>query len=354
MDTRKMNLFVMLVIGLTLVLGWILVGGPTDDSGKHAANAPQTPASQAEATPSATQDKTALDTAAQAGQAKQAEPTEQVAAPENTQPPSPEERAHAVNMLDFCNKATASLNNGWLGQGDVLAFFARVYLGEWQLPMLKPRKGKEAVSKRLVPPDGLFEAAEKTQLATNVDTMLKYVDTMLADYRSLAEYVMDPEIVDNGKKGKSLAASIQKSHASFAVARDAYLKLLRDRAAEAENVFLYEHPLKRQIVGARHVFALFAQMAGVLGLDKVDRDRLLALQAELEKEIATAGAPPFPAKPHMERPFRDFVRGAERFAELSQRGLDSGYDNELKRALNEAMVECRETYNAFVRVANGE
>ena len=344
MVTRYGKLVALAVVCLTVALVWLLLSGP----GGKDETSPVVQEGQTPDIPQMSLEPT-LEQAAAIAPTKPGTPKESA-----TPPPGEQEREQAADLLDFCNKATADLNAGWLGQADVLAFFTRIYLGEWQLPMFKARPGKGNVTKRLTPPDGMFAPAEKTQLVANIQDMIKHLDTMLADYRKLEAYVMDPEVVDNGKLGKSLGATIQKSHAAFAAARDAYLGLLRDRAAQAEDIFLYDHPLKRQIVGARHVFALFSQMANVLGLDKVDRERLQKMQDELVREIATAEAPPFPAKPHMERPFRAFVAEARRFARLSQRGLESGYDNELKRALNDAMVQSRENYNAFVRVANGE
>lgn len=347
---ERMNIVVALaVVCLTMALAWLLVGGSVQEAAQGEADKAGAPAA------SATQADVVQKATPPQGAAGEGEISD--AAPAATQPalaPTDEEREQAAELLDFCNKASLALNNGWLGQADVLAFFTRVYLGEWQLPVFKPRGGKGSVTKALVPPDGIFTAEEKTMLAGNVQDMLKNLDAMLADYRKLEAYVMNPEVVDNGKLGKSLGAIIQKSHAAFAAARTAYLDLLRQRSRAAEDVFLFDHPLKRQIVAARHVFVIFSQMANILGLEKTDRERLQVLQDELQAEIATAAAPPFAAKPVVERPFRAFVAEAERFARLSQRGLESGYDNDLKRALNDAMVQSRENYNAFVRVANGD
>ena len=368
MRGRKKDLIYILGIALVILLGWLLT--LTSDSGQPQDLAPAAPvaqgaqdAAQPQATPQrAASPESPAPEQAQTGPAEAPKPAQQQAATQEvatqevpaTPPPTAEERAHATDVLDFCNTATAALNDGWLGQADVLAFFTRVYLGEWQLPKFTPRKGRDAIAAKLTPQDGMFAPEEKKQLGALVQTMLKQLDAMMDDYRELEEYVLDPFEIDDGKRGKRLGASLQKHHAAFAAARTKWLELVRQRARSAEDVFLHDHPLKRQIVAARHVFVLFGQIANVLGLEKVDRERLLALHDELAQEVATAAAPPFPDRPYMERPFRGFVREAERFVRLSQRGLESGYDNELKRQLNGAMTQCRENYNAFVRVANRE
>lgn len=308
-------------------------------------------------------------------------------------PVTPEEKARASLLLDFCNDAERTAFGPWYRQADVLDFYTRIYLGEWKLPKRgEPDSSRAAASRRLMPPAGLFTDEERGRIAGHGEAMGKALEGMIADYKALEAYVADPTIIDDGKKGKELAAAIAKGYARFCASRTALLSLLDERAVVAEDVFLADNPLRRQILCARRIFRLYRQIAEILtpkpaqeppaaadplagAADapasqpdgnaakteegapgatppRVDRAALAAMERELRAVAAYAAEPPFRGKPLDERAYRAFLKEVAAYDAMLARGLAEGFFMPLRKAMNDLAATSRETYNAFVEGMN--
>lgn len=269
-------------------------------------------------------------------------------------PPSQAELDRADRLVAFSNAASTALASGRYAQADVLMAYAKYYLAEWQLakrPAVNPDED-EILARRLVPPVGLFTPEQAKKMAASVQEMNKAIASMRADYRSLEKYVEDALVQDDGVKGKYLAAGIAKAHASFVAARDAFMQVVEAEAAPAEDLLLRNHPLKRQIQAAEHIFAVFGKAASLLAPEKPDREALLAQRQRLAEALADGGRPPFMAAPDLERRYRGFLKQAESYAELFDKGLEEEFYAPLRFELNKAAVASRTAYNDFVRDAN--
>ena len=268
--------------------------------------------------------------------------------------PSPAELEKADRLVAFSNAASMALAAGRYAQADVLMAYTKYYLAEWQLakrPAISPDED-EILARRLVPPAGLFTPEQTKKMAASVQEMNKAIASMRADYRSLEKYVEDAQLQDDGAKGKALGAGIAKAHASFVVARDAYMQIVEAEAAPAEDILLSNHPLKRQIQAAERIFAVFGKAASLLAPDKPDREALQALRQELAAALADGARPPFMAAPDLERRYRGFLKQAENYAELFDQGLNEEFYAPLRFEMNKAAVASRTAYNDFVRDAN--
>ena len=189
-------------------------------------------------------------------------------------------------------------------------------------------------------------------MAACVQDMNKAIASMRADYRTLEKYVEDGSVQDDGTRGKYLAAGIAKAHAAFVVARDAYMQIVEAEAAPAEDMLLYNHPLKRQIQAAERIFSVFGKAASLLAPEKPDRQALQAQRQDLAAALADGGRPPFMAAPDLERRYRGFLKQAEIYAELFDKGLEEEFYAPLRFELNKAALASRAAYNDFVRDAN--
>lgn len=192
----------------------------------------------------------------------------------------------------------------------------------------------------------------ETQLAQGVTEMSKALETMLADYKALEKYVADHTIKDDGAQGKKLVQSLRSAHTTFMAARKSFLETVEARAAQAEDLLLWEHPLKRQIVEARKIFSLFRQAGDLLAPEEPDNAALEQLRGQLEASLHVAGQPPFPAAPQVERAYRAFLKEAALFSQKLAQGGREGFHSRIRRELNESAMRSREAYNAFVRAAN--
>ena len=268
--------------------------------------------------------------------------------------PSQAELDRADRLVAFSNAASTTLASGRYAQADVLVAYAKYYLAEWQLakrPAVNPDED-EILARRLVPPVGLLTPEQAKKMAASVQEMNKAIASMRADYRSLEKYVEDALVQDDGVKGKYLAAGIIRSHAAFVSARDAFMQVVEAEAAPAEDLLLRNHPLKRQIQAAERVFAVFGKAASLLTPEKPDREALLAQRHELAAALADGSRPPFMAAPDLERRYRGFIKQAEAYAELFDKGLEEEFYAPLRFELNRAAVASRTAYNDFVRDAN--
>ena len=269
-------------------------------------------------------------------------------------PPSPADLDRADRLVAFSNTASMALAAGRYAQADVLIAYTKYYLAEWQLakrPVVNADED-EILARRLVPPVGLFTPEQTKKMAASVQEMNKAIASMRADYRTLEKYVEDVSLQDNGVKGKALAAGIARAHAAFVVARDAYMQIVEVEAAPAEDILLSNHPLKRQIQAAEHIFAVFGKVANLLAPDRPDRESLQAQRKELAAALADGGRPPFMAAPDLERRYRGFLKQAESYAELFDQGLAEEFYAPLRFEMNKAAVASRAAYNDFVRDAN--
>lgn len=292
-----------------------------------------------------------------------------------------EERARAESALDFHNTAMNALETGYYALPEALYANARYYLKTWHLPGRPKNVGaREAAKARLRPRAGIFSEAEAAKLTAALAGMDKALDSLLARYKALEDYVADSRIRDDGTRGKALAAKLDEDHAQFMAARKSWLEIVEARAAEAEAALLQGHPLQRQIGAAGAIFANFARAAELLGsedaaaedeaaakgaaaekqaaaaaatLDAATRTTLAHIHTELENRLAEAGKPPFAAAPQLERQYRAFLKEVQAYADALGRGLAEGFYPTQRRELNVAAVRSRAAYNAFVREANG-
>ena len=297
-------------------------------------------------------DKPKVESAAAASKAEA--PAVEQSSEQTSPAPSPADLDRADRLVAFSNAASMALAAGRYAQADVLMAYTKYYLAEWQLakrPAISPDED-EILARRLVPPAGLFTPEQTKKMAASVQEMNKAIASMRADYRSLEKYVEDAQLQDDGAKGKALGAGIAKAHASFVVARDAYMQIVEAEAAPAEDILLSNHPLKRQIQAAERIFAVFGKAASLLAPDKPDREALQALRQELAAALADGARPPFMAAPDLERRYRGFLKQAENYAELFDQGLNEEFYAPLRFEMNKAAVASRTAYNDFVRDAN--
>ena len=332
MPMKKILQILVLVLGLALLLSGC-------ESGKKEAE-------QA--------DKPKVESAAATSKAEAPAPAVEQPVEPASPPPSPADLERADRLVAFSNAASMALAAGRYAQADVLMAYTKYYLAEWQLakrPAINPDED-EILARRLVPPAGLFTPEQTKIMAASVQEMNKAIASMRADYRSLEKYVEDAQLQDDGAKGKALGAGIAKAHASFVVARDAYMQIVEAEAAPAEDILLSNHPLKRQIQAAERIFAVFGKAASLLAPDKPDREALQALRQELAAALADAARPPFMAAPDLERRYRGFLKQAESYAELFDQGLNEEFYAPLRFEMNKAAVASRTAYNDFVRDAN--
>ena len=277
------------------------------------------------------------------------QPTEQA-----SPAPTPEDLDRADRLVAFSNSASTALAAGRYAQADVLMAYTKYYLAEWQLakrPVINPDED-DRLARRLVPPVGLFTQEQTKKMAASVQEMNKAIASMRADYRTLEKYVEDASLQDDGVKGKYLGVGIAKAHAAYVVARDAYMQVVEGEAAPAEDMLLSNHPLKRQIQAAEHIFSVFGKVASLLAPEKSDREALQAQRQKLAAALADGGRPPFMAAPELERRYRNFLKQAEGYAELFDQGLDEEFYAPLRFELNKAALASRAAYNDFVRDAN--
>ena len=330
MPMKKILQILVLVLGLALLLSGC-------ESGKKEAE-------QA--------DKPKVESAAAASKAEA--PAVEQSSEQTSPAPSPADLDRADRLVAFSNAASMALAAGRYAQADVLMAYTKYYLAEWQLakrPAINPDED-EILARRLVPPVGLFTPEQTKKMAASVQEMNKAIASMRADYRALEKYVEDALLQDDGAKGKSLSSGIARAHAAFVVARDAYMQIVEAEAAPAEDILLSNHPLKRQIQAAEHIFAVFGKVASLLAPDRPDREALQAQRQELAAALADGGRPPFMAAPDLERRYRGFLKQAESYAELFDQGLNEEFYAPLRFEMNKTAVASRTAYNDFVRDAN--
>lgn len=267
-------------------------------------------------------------------------------------PPTQEQLDAADAVVAYYNVVATTFADPYFSQADVMMGNVRYYLHEWLLAPRPAGGDGKAVSARLAAPKGMFSEDESRALAQWVADMNQSIDSMRADYRALERYVNDQSIRDDGVKGEALTNSIGKSHERFMAARDGYMGTVEARASSVEEVLLYGHPLKRQILEARKIFGLFSRTAGLLVAQKPDHEALEQVVAKLDASLNNAGRPPFPASPDVERAYREFLKQGTEFKDALAKGLAEGFYNPVREELNSAAQGSRQAYNDFARAAN--
>lgn len=264
--------------------------------------------------------------------------------------PTHEEQKRASDVLAFANTASLSMHANWFSQADVLAFFIRIYLGEWQLAILpKAKKSKTHSLGELTPSIDLFEEDIRHSLLKELDCMRDTLESMLNDYSELDKYVRDETTEDEGRRGKNLARSINASYARFCKARRTYFHVLNQEARKAEDIFLAENPLRRQIMTARAIFDLFYEVTSELSEENPQRSKTRHVKNEIVSLLDYAKEPPFRAAPLLERDYRAFLKDVDAALSALNAGNEEGFSFERREEFNGALEKCRERYNVFVR-----
>ena len=253
----------------------------------------------------------------------------------------------AAKILNFANNTQESITSGWLAQADIIVFFIRVYLGEWELAFLpKVHETKDLAKQRLLPPNGLFSNETTLYLADNLDKMLDNLDLMLKNYNDLAKYVLDENIQDEGVFGKKIAHKILDFYAKFKDARQNYFGVIDEESKSAEDLFLQDEPLRRQIIAARYIFGIFQEVAWA--------QKTRELAKKLALVIDYAAAPPFRGKPLAEMHYRLFLKNATLYHATLTLGNEEGFYPETRQKLNDHLYICRSAYNEFAQMMNRE
>ena len=238
---------------------------------------------------------------------------------------------------------------GWFDQADTIAFFIRIYLGEWQLPILpKTSYSRESSLQALLPPKDLFSEDAREILRDALKKMDEALESMLLDYKALDAYVRDETTIDEGLKGKRLARAINKAHERFTKARKTYYSIIQTEGLAAEDLFLTQAPLRRQILAARALFDQFQTVAFALSEEKVDRTATRILYKNIQAILQYAGMPPFRDSPGYERLYRAFLKDVTHYLEVLNLGNEEGFSTDTRHTLNLILANCRTSYNTFV------
>lgn len=269
----------------------------------------------------------------------------------NTKNPTQTDLQMADEILDFCNVATETFNYGWFAQADLIAFFVRIYLGEWQVAILPKNEDTANDIAKLTPNSDLFSEETRNYLTAELKKMSQALDKMLADYDRLTKYFQDDSVIDEGIKGKQLAAQITANYSLFQTARKNYFGVLDEESKIAEDVYLTSAPLRRQIMAARFLFALFQEVSWSIAEDK-PRAKTRKLHTQLQNIYDYAAAPPFRGKPLLERSYREFLKDVAIYLEVLAQGNEEGFYPDTRKDLNNCLANCRSSYNEFAAELN--
>lgn len=264
----------------------------------------------------------------------------------------PGQMDEADRVLRLTNRATGVLTEGYYRLPDMLLASVQHYLDTWQLAKMPRIRGAKRAEEALSQARGIFTDSELDDLTKTQQEMDNALKNMIADYGRLEKYVINPEIVDDGREGRKISKNIQNAHGVFMRARNTWLEMLDKRAAAAQKIILQEHPLERQILAAEEMFVVFREVAAQLALDAPDRAALQALSASLAEISNRAAKPPFPASPALEREYRRFLKAVNRYVQTLDAALKEGFFVPQKRELNNDLIACRNAWNIFAREAN--
>lgn len=290
------------------------------------------------------------DAARETASITQSNEQKQAAEPEMQIPePEPEALARADRIIAYSNRAHEALEKGHYSLADRLYENSRRYLENWSLPATTRKLPRF----NLKPEEGLFDEKDARLVTEGLLGMDRSLADLLGHYANLEKYVANPEIRDDGKQGRALAARIRTAHESFIAARRTWLEIVQARAAEAQELLLYRHPLQRQIMAGNDIFAQIGEVTHLLGSGSPQTELLRACRQNIEDLIALGAKPPFPARPALERLYRAFLKQAQQYLTSLERGLAEGFYQVQKKELNLAGQNCAAAWNLFAREANG-
>lgn len=270
---------------------------------------------------------------------------------EPSPPLSPAELKEADRIIAFSNQSRDIFQKGLYGAAAYLKHSVDNYRENWHLAQRPKLPETHKPNPNLQIPAGIFDKAEEEQLSQALNDMDKALNDLLNNYRQLEKYIADPSIRDDGKQGLKLSSKASDNYLQYMKARHTWMEIVEAKAEEAEAKLLREHPLQRQILAAKNIFAQMRELGELLSANS-DRQTLTSLRQNLNAIIAEAGKPPFQAAPSLERLYKNFLKEAEKYSSILDRGILEGFHNIQRRELNASAAKCREAYNEFVRAAN--
>ncbi len=154
--------------------------------------------------------------------------------------------------------------------------------------------------------------------------------------------------MDEGKRGVELVASLEADYEAFAKARDHFITTVNAKVDEAQSVLLRAHPMKAQVMLARHVFEGFRKAAEAVGLGEPDAKHMAGILEGIATDIDTAEHIPFPIAGEVEMTYRHYLKSSRAVLNVFRQGVSASYSQDVRRGINEAWTKCRTQYNAFV------
>lgn len=263
-------------------------------------------------------------------------------------PPGQADIEKADRLLAYSNRAQEALDDSWHGQAERLYANSRSYLESFSLPK-KPPGGRKP---DLKPESGIFNEQEEALIASGLAGMDRALDRLLGYYGELEKYVADDSVRDDGRLGRQIAKRIAAARGDYIASRDSWLAIVQKRAAEAEKILLYNHPLQRQILAGSAIMAQIREVGAILATDTPEKAMLAACRGNIADQIALGEKPPFPAKPASERLYRAFLKAAQAYGDCLARGINEGFFDVQKRELAEAGRNCVQAWNEFAKDAN--
>lgn len=259
-------------------------------------------------------------------------------------------KAEADRIMAFCNASQQSLDAHWHKTAEMYYNLGHIYLRVFNLPanVRQPKRRRAD----LVPGKGLFSEKETRDLTRAMDDMDKALASMLTHYRNLEKYVANPEIVDNGKLGRKIVAELEQDHKAYTRAGRIWLGIVNEKARQAEEVLLADHPLARQALCGSRIMGLIAEIKNMLGEKTIKRQQLADISTRLGQLLALAEKPPFPAAPNLERLYRIFLKNAAVYNDVLKRASLEGVFEVQRNELSLAAKVCNETYNDFIESFN--
>lgn len=262
--------------------------------------------------------------------------------------PTPEELDKADRIIAYSNHVNEELDNGFYSLASKLYDNSRRYTQTWQLPpLLKKRKRAD-----LAPEEGLFDEAEARLITDGLKRMDKALDSILTHYAGLEKYAADDRIRDDGRQAHKLAARIKNDHAAFIAARSSWLDTVRKRAAEAEKIMLYGHPLQRQIIAGNTILNQLREVNNILASGSPEPSLLHACSQNIVTAIGEGTPPPFPARPAQERLYRVFLKSASAYREQLEMAVNEGFHPAQLRQIQDAARACANAWNDFAKETN--
>lgn len=264
-------------------------------------------------------------------------------------PASPEEAAKAQAVVDYVNRVGRELT-GLCGRYPALIMLGvEEYRNTYgTLDFGTDAPSATCAARGLSPKKGVLGEEDEKKAEEALTAMDRLRGSMRADYEALRRYVANPDIVDDGRKGRALVASIEKSWKAYGAAMEDLHTLLDARAGEAQATLLRGHPLRDHVLLAGEVVGIFRRQADRLALGDPDPGSLDAPLKTLEEDITRGERLPFPVAGEPEMHYRTFLKDARAMTEILKRGQLESFHRKVRDELNARWVECRAHYNAFV------